>query len=128
MKINETEHVKEIKYEQMLPVGNVETNDARHINVGNLSDFVEGNIKMKGTFASNDELQGVYSAIGDLTGSIGYLDEKFTGQLTTVGEQIADLEEAVNSGGGGSTGTTTETWTFQLEDGSTINKNVLLKK
>lgn len=123
MKINETEHVKEIKYEQMLPVGNVETNDARHINIGNLSDFVEGNIKTKGTFASSEELQGVYSAIGDLTGSIGYIDEKFTGQLVTVGEQIADLEEAVNSGGG-----STETWTFELEDGSTINKNVIVKK
>lgn len=119
MKINETEHVKEIKYEQMLPVGNVETNDARHINVGNLSDFVEGNIKMKGTFASGEELQGVYSAIGDLTGNIGYIDEKFTGQLQTVANQITELENQTNK---------YETWTFQLEDGTTINKNILLKK
>lgn len=126
MKINESEHVKEIKYEQMLPVGNVDTNDARHINVGNLSDFVENNIKMKGTFASGEELQGVYSAIGDLTGQIGYIDEKFTGQFQTVGTQIAELEEAVS--GGTSTETTTETWTFELEDNSIINKNVLLKK
>lgn len=127
MKINETEHVKEIKYEQMLPVGNVDTNDARHINVGNLSDFVESNIKMKGTFASSDELQGVYSAIGDLTGTIGFVDDKFTAQFNTVGEQIAELEEAV-SGGGTSTETTTEVWTFELESGETITKEILLKK
>lgn len=126
MRIKDTEQVKEIKYEQMIPVGNVDTNDPRHINVGKLSDFVEGNIKMKGTFASSEELQGVYTAVGDLSGQIGFIDTKFTGQLTTVGEQIADLEEAVS--GGSSTGTTTETWTFQLENGTTINKNVLLKK
>jgi hypothetical protein len=126
MRIKDTEHVKEIKYEQMIAVGNVDTEDPRHINVGNLSDFVESNIKTKGTFASNDELQGVYSAIGDLTGNIGYIDDKFTQQFTTVGEQIAELEQAVS--GGTSTGTTTETWTFQLENGTTINKNVLLKK
>ena len=128
MKINETEHVKEIKFEQMIPVGNVETNDARHINVGNLSDFVESNIKMKGTFASSNDLQGVYNAVADLTGDISFLDTKFTGQLNTVGEQIAELEEAVNSGGGGSTGTTTETWTFELEDNSIITKEILVKK
>lgn len=126
MRIKDTEQVKEIKYEQMIPVGNVDTNDARHINVGNLSDFVENNIKTKGTFASSEELQGVYSAVGDLTGSIGYIDDKFTQQFTTVGEQIAELEQAVS--GGTSTGTTTETWTFTLENGTTINKNVLLKK
>ena len=43
----------------MIPVGNVDTEDARHINVGNLSDFVENNIKTKGTFANSEELQGV---------------------------------------------------------------------
>lgn len=118
MKINKTEHVKEIKYEQMIPVGNVETEDARHINVGNLSDFIEGNIKMKGTFASGEELQGVYSAVADLSGQIGFIDTKFTGQLTTVGEQIATLETQTNK---------YETWEFELEDGSTITKLILVK-
>lgn len=118
MRIKDTEHVKEIKYEQMLPIGNVDTNDPRHINVGKLSDFVEGNIKMKGTFASSEELQGVYSAVGDLTASIGYVDDKFTTQLTTVGEQIAELETQTNK---------YETWEFELEDGSTITKLILVK-
>ena len=81
---------------------------------------------MKGTFASSDELQGVYSAVGDLTGSIGYIDDKFTQQFQTVGVQIADLEEAVS--GGTSTETTTEVWTFELESGETITKEILLKK
>lgn len=118
IKIKDTEHVKEIKYEQMIPVGNVDTNDARHINVGNLSDFVENNIKMNGTFATSEQLQGVYSSIADLTGSITSIDEKYNSQLITVGEQIATIENKTN---------TYETWMFELEDGTTINKNVLIK-
>ena len=127
IRIKDTEKVKEIKFEQMLPIGNVDTDDARHVNIGDLSDFVENNIKEKGTFASSEELQGVYSAVADLTGNIGFVDDKFTAQFITVGEQIAELEQAV-SGGGTSTETTTETWTFELEDGTIITKEILLKK
>ena len=94
VKIKDTEHVKEIKYEQMIPVGNVDTNDARHVEIGNLSDFVENNIKQKGTFATNENLNNV---------SI---------QLETVANQINNYE----------------TWVFELEDGTTINKNVLINK
>ena len=127
IRIKDTAKVKEIKFEQKLPVGNVDTDDPRHVTIGDLSDFVENNIKEKGTFASSEELNGVYSAVGDLTASIGFVDDKFTQQFITVGEQIADLNEAV-SGGGTSTDTITETWTFELEDGSTIMKEILLKK
>ena len=118
IRIKDTEKVKEIKYEQMLPIGNVDTDDARHVNIGDLSDFVENNIKQKGTFASSEELQGVYSAVGDLTSAITSIDEKYNSQLITVGEQIATIENKTN---------TYETWTFELEDGTIINKNILIK-
>lgn len=119
MRIKETEHVKEIKHEQMLPVGNVETEDARHINVGNLSDFVEENIKNNGTFATREQLEGVSNAVAEESGVIERIDNKFTNQLITVGEQIATLETQTNN---------YETWTFELEDGTTIMKEILIKK
>lgn len=119
MRIKDTEHVKEIKYEQMIPVGNVDTNDARHVEIGNLSDFVENNIKEKGTFANSEQLKGVYTAVADLTNEIGFIDTKYSEQLTTVGQQIATLESQSN---------TYETWVFELEDGTTINKKVLINK
>ena len=101
MKIRDTEPVKEIKYEQMLAVGNVDTNDARHITIGNLSDFVENNIKEKGTFATTTQLNSVQSG------------------LEYLGNSIDQIEVGLN---------TYETWVFELEDGTTINKNVLINK
>lgn len=112
MKIRDTEPVKEIKYEQMLAVGNVDTNDARHITIGNLSDFVENNIKEKGTFATNEQLSGLSDAVVAEGENITFIDTKFTAQLETVAEQI----------------NTYETWVFELEDGTKLNKNILINK
>jgi hypothetical protein len=119
IKIKDTEHVKEIKYEQMIPIGNVDTNDARHVEIGNLSDFVENNIKQKGTFATNEQLSGLSDAVVAEGENITLIDNKFTAQLETVGQQIATLQTQSN---------TYETWVFELEDGSTINKKVLINK
>lgn len=119
MRIKDTEHVKEIKYEQMIPVGNVDTNDARHVEIGNLSDFVENNIKEKGTFATNEQLQGLSNAVVAEGKNITFIDEKFTAQFETIGKQIATLQTQSN---------TYETWVFELEDGTTINKKVLINK
>jgi hypothetical protein len=119
IKIKDTEHVKEIKYEQMIPIGNVDTNDARHVEIGNLSDFVENNIKQKGTFATNEQLSGLSDAVVAEGENITFIDNKFTAQLETVGQQIATLQTQSN---------TYETWVFELEDGSTINKKVLINK
>lgn len=101
IKIKDTEHVKEIKYEQMIPVGNVDTNDARHVEIGNLSDFVENNIKEKGTFATTTQLNSVQSG------------------LEYLGNTIDQIEVGLN---------TYETWEFELEDGTTINKKILIQK
>ena len=101
MRIKDTEHVKQIKYEQMIPVGNVDTNDARHIEIGNLSDFIENNIKEKGTFATTTQLNSVQSG------------------LEYLGNSLDRIEVGLN---------TYETWVFELEDGTTINKNVLINK
>ena len=101
MRIKDTEHVKEIKYEQMIPIGNVDTNDARHVEIGNLSDFVENNIQQKGTFATTTQLNSVQSG------------------LEYLGNSIDQIEVGLN---------TYETWVFELEDGTTINKNVLINK
>lgn len=101
MRIKDTEHVKQIKYEQMIPVGNVDTNDARHVAIGNLSDFVENNIQQKGTFATTTQLNSVQSG------------------LEYLGNSLDRIEVGLN---------TYETWVFELEDGSTINKNVIVKK
>lgn len=100
IKIKDTEHVKEIKYEQMIPVGNVDTNDARHVEIGNLSDFVENNIKQKGTFATTTQLNSVQSGLEYLGNSIDQIE--------------VDLSN-------------TETWTFELEDGTIITKEIILK-
>lgn len=119
MRIKDTEHVKEIKYEQMIPIGNVDTNDARHVEIGILSDFIENNIKQKGTFATNEQLSGLSDAVVAEGENITLIDNKFTVQLETVGQQIATLQTQSN---------TYETWVFELEDGTTINKKVLINK
>lgn len=119
MRIKDTEHVKQIKYEQMIPIGNVDTNDARHVEIGNLSDFIENNIKEKGTFATNEQLQVLSDAVVAEGENITFIDNKFSAQLETVGQQIATLQTQSN---------TYETWVFELEDGTTINKKVLINK
>ena len=93
--------------------------DARHINVGNLSDFVEENIKNNGTFATREQLEGVSNAVAEESGVIERIDNKFTNQLITVGEQIATLQTQTNN---------YETWTFELESGEIIEKKILIKK
>ena len=119
IRIKDTEKVKEIKYEQMLPVGNVDTDDPRHIEIGQLSDFVESNIKEKGTFATKEQLSGLSDAIVAEGENITAIDNKFSAQFETVGQQITTIENKTN---------TYETWTFELEDGTTINKKVLIVK
>lgn len=120
IKIYETEAIKEINNNVMIPVGNVSTNDARHITIGSLSDFTEQNIKNNGTFATSEQLQGVYTAVTDLTTAIDFIDTKYSGQLNTVGEQIADLQNNI--------GSSSELWEFELEDGSLINKKVVIQQ
>lgn len=100
MRIKDTEHVEKIQDEQMIPIGNVGTEDARHINIGNLSEFVENNIQQKGTFATTTQLNSVQSG------------------LEYLGNSLDRIEVAVNN---------TETWTFELEDGTTITKEILVK-
>lgn len=119
MKIRDTEPVKEIKYEQMIPIGNVDTNDARHVEIGNLSDFIENNIKEKGTFATNEQLNVLSDAVVAEGENITFIDNKFSAQFQTVGEQIATLENKSN---------TYEVWNFQLEDGTIISKKVVINK
>lgn len=149
MRIKDTEAVKEINYDLYIPVGNTTTNDPRHIDVGSLSDFVENNIKEKGTFATTEQLAGLSDAIVAEGENITFIDNKFTGQIQTIGQQITTLEnqnknfattEQLNSVERGLQYlgdsldqlevdlNTYETWTFELEDGSTINKNVLINK
>lgn len=119
MRIKDTEHVKKIQYENMFPVGNTETEDPRHITVGNLSDFIEENIKMKGTFATTEQLNGLSEAIVAESENITFIDNKYSAQFETIGKQITTLQTQSN---------TYETWVFELEDGTTINKNVLINK
>lgn len=149
MRIKDTEAVKEINYDLYIPVGNTTTNDPRHIDVGSLSDFVENNIKEKGTFATTEQIAGLSDAIVAEGENITFIDNKFTGQIQTIGQQIATLEnqnknfattEQLNSVERGLQYlgdsldqlevdlNTYETWTFELEDGSTINKKVLINK
>lgn len=149
MRIKDTEAVKEINYDLYIPVGNTTTNDPRHIDVGSLGDFVENNIKEKGTFATTEQLAGVSDAIVAEGETITMIDNKFTGQIQTIGQQIATLENQnknfattaqLNSVQEGLDYlgdkvdeiqvdlSTTETWTFELENGSTINKNVVINK
>lgn len=120
IKIYETEAIKEINNNVMIPVGNVSTNDARHITIGSLSDFTEQNIKNNGTFATREQLEGVSNAVAEESGVIERMDNKFTNQLKTVGEQIADLQNNM--------GNSTEVWEFELEDGSLINKKVVIQQ
>lgn len=100
MRIKDTEHVEKILEEQMIPIGNVDTEDARHINIGNLCEFVENNIQQKGTFATNEQLD-------TLQRGVNYL-----------GNSLDTFEVALNN---------TETWTFELEDGTTITKQIVVK-
>lgn len=120
IKIYETEAIKEINHNVMIPVGNVSTNDARHVTIGSLSDFTEQNIKNNGTFATREQLEGVSNAVAEESGVIERMDNKFTNQLITVGEQIADLQSNM--------GNSTEVWEFELEDGSLINKKVVIQQ
>lgn len=101
MRIKDTEAVKEINYDLYIPVGNTTTDDPRHIDLGSLGDFVENNIKKKGTFATTEQLNSVERG------------------LQYLGDSLDQLEVDLN---------TYETWTFELEDGSIINKNVLINK
>lgn len=149
MRIKDTEAVKEINYDLYIPVGNTTTDDPRHIDVGSLSDFVENNIKEKGTFATTEQLAGLSDAIVAEGENITFIDNKFTGQIQTIGQQITTLEnqnknfattEQLNSVERGLQYlgdsldqlevdlNTYETWTFELENGSTINKNVVINK
>ena len=85
IRIKETAKVKEIKKDLMLAVGNTDTEDARHITLGDIKDF------------TNEQVQQGLDYLGDT---------------------IDSLTVAVNN---------TETWTFELEDGSTITKEILIK-
>lgn len=133
MRIKDTEAVKEINYDLYIPVGNTTTDDPRHIDLGSLGDFVENNIKEKGTFATTEQITGLSDAIVAEGENITNIDNKFSAQLQTVGQQIAKLESGIEYLGNSLDElevdlNTYETWTFELEDGSTINKNVLINK
>lgn len=100
MRIKDTEHVEKIQDEQMIPIGNVDTDDARHINIGNLYEFVENNIQQKGTFATTTQLNSVQQG------------------LEYLGNSLDTFEVALNN---------TETWSFELEDGTIITKEIVVK-
>lgn len=85
IKIKDTEKVKEVKKDLMFAVGNTDTEDARHITLGDIKDF------------TNEQVQQ----------GLDYL-----------GNKLDVLELAVNN---------TETWQFELEDGSIITKEILVK-
>lgn len=85
MRIKDTEHVIEVKKDLLFAVGNTDTEDARHITLGNIKDF------------TNEEVQQ---------------------GLEYLGNKLDVLELAVNN---------TETWSFELEDGSIIKKEILVK-
>lgn len=85
IRIKNTEHVIEVKKDLMFAVGNTDTDDARHVTLGDIKDFTNEQV-----------LQG----------------------LDYLSNNLDTLEVAVNN---------TETWTFELEDGSIITKEILIK-
>ena len=85
MRIKDTEKVQEVTKDLMIPVGNTDTDDARHITLSDIKDF-----------STTDVQQG----------------------LQYLGDTLDTLNVAVNN---------TETWTFELEDGTIITKEIVVK-
>ena len=53
----------------------------------------------------------------------GGIDIKYQGSTVTLQDKLNEIEAKISSGG---TATSTETWTFTLDDGSTVTKNILM--
>ena len=67
---------------------------------------------------------------GDITRSNGLaikwdggIDIKYRDSTITLQDKLNEIESRISSGG---TGTSTETWTFTLDNGSTVTKNVII--
>lgn len=59
MRIKDTEHVKEVKKDLMFAVGNTDTEDARHITLGDIKDFTNEQVQQGLEYLGNklDEIQ-----------------------------------------------------------------------
>ena len=53
----------------------------------------------------------------------GGIDIKYRDSTITLQDKLNEIESRISSGG---TGTSTETWTFTLDNGSTVTKNVII--
>lgn len=53
----------------------------------------------------------------------GGIDIKYQGSTVTLQDKLNEIEAKISSGG---TGTSTETWTFTLDDGTTVTKNIVM--
>ena len=85
MRIKDTEQVQEVTKDLMIPVGNTDTDDARHITLSDIKDF------------TNEQVQQ---------------------GLEYLGNAVDQLQVNLSN---------TETWTFELEDGTIITKEILVK-
>lgn len=96
MKIKDTEQVQEVTKDLMIPVGNTDTDDARHITLEQIKEY------------SNVDVQQ----------NIVTLSEQTQQGLEYLGNAVDQLQVNLSN---------TETWTFELEDGTIITKEIVVK-
>ena len=96
MRIKDTEQVQEVTKDLMIPVGNTDTDDARHITLEQIKEY------------SNVDVQQ----------NIVTLSEQTQQGLEYLGNAVDQLQVNLSN---------TETWTFELEDGTIITKEIVVK-
>lgn len=97
IKIKESAFV-EVGNAYYIPVGNTPYEDARHITIEKLDQYLKSSDTEGGI---GNEFRAVLNGISGNAESISFMDIKFEGRFKTVGSQIQDLYNRIDNGGNG---------------------------
>lgn len=106
MRIKDTQQITEVTKDLMLPLGNTPNEDPAHITLEQIKEYTNVDVQAN--------INVINTSIAQAQDGINYIGNK----VDEVEIAINTLNTQVNK---------TETWKFELEDGTVITKQILVK-